>query len=163
MEDVFKAALGEYLKTKDPVERQKRREVKAAKAGHELPSPAAAKRTQEIPKKHSRHVAKAVHDQDFVRDSPSTQSQGFLAQGIRLANSRLAMSERPWRESNGPDGTRCGSTVGLQLDHIYPVGLGGNNSESNVRILCRVHNLLEAKRVYGQELMEHYIKPKVRS
>jgi 5-methylcytosine-specific restriction endonuclease McrA len=35
---------------------------------------------------------------------------------------------------------RCGSTVSLQADHVYPRTLGGPSTESNLQTLCRVCN-----------------------
>jgi hypothetical protein len=43
-------------------------------------------------------------------------------------------------------GQRCDGVYQLQVDHKIPVALGGSNDISNLRILCRTHNLLEAKR-----------------
>jgi hypothetical protein len=46
-------------------------------------------------------------------------------------------------------GKTCGSTYQLQIDHIYPKALGGADRESNLRILCRKHNLLMAEKTLG--------------
>ena len=42
-------------------------------------------------------------------------------------------------------GRRCAGTYQLQIDHRIPLALGGSNNESNLRVLCRTHNLLAAK------------------
>lgn len=47
---------------------------------------------------------------------------------------------------NPMNGQRCDGTYQLQVDHKIPIALGGSNHISNLRILCRTHNLLEAKR-----------------
>ncbi|MNT72447.1 HNH endonuclease [compost metagenome] len=49
---------------------------------------------------------------------------------------------------NPINGKRCNGVYQLQVDHKIPVALGGSDEFSNLRILCRTHNLLEAKR-YG--------------
>jgi len=49
----------------------------------------------------------------------------------------------------GPDGTRCGSTHVLQVDHIHPVARGGAGTKENLRLLCAYHNRLEARRLMG--------------
>ena len=46
----------------------------------------------------------------------------------------------------------------LQVDHIVPFARGGDNSPSNLRLLCGKHNRLEAERVYGKKHMEQYVK-----
>ena len=150
LEEVFKAALGEYLKAKDPLEREKRRvtrsaatalgasrveEAKGSKEKKELPSPVIARNTQEIPKNRSRHIPRSVYDKVFIRDGGRCS---FV----------------------GPDGTRCNSTAGLQVDHIYPFGLGGESSESNLRLTCSAHNLFAAEKVYGRGKVERYKRAK---
>ena len=53
----------------------------------------------------------------------------------------------------GSGGRRCGSNWDLEIDHIVPVALGGDDSPANLRLLCRRHNMLEAQRRLGPELM----------
>ena len=39
---------------------------------------------------------------------------------------------------------RCTSRYRLELDHIHPFSLGGSNEASNLRLVCRAHNLKAA-------------------
>jgi hypothetical protein len=50
-------------------------------------------------------------------------------------------------------GNRCTATAFLEFDHAEPKALGGDGTESNVRLLCRPHNQLEAERRLGREFM----------
>jgi 5-methylcytosine-specific restriction endonuclease McrA len=59
------------------------------------------------------------------------------------------------------DGTSCKKTAGLEIDHILPVALGGDDSEGNLRVLCREHNQYFARKVFGAQLIERKIKQKV--
>jgi len=43
-------------------------------------------------------------------------------------------------------GHRCRSRYQTQLDHILPLAKGGGNEPGNLRVLCRTHNLTEARR-----------------
>lgn len=53
----------------------------------------------------------------------------------------------------GADGARCGATGWLEFDHIVPWALGGRSDDPvNIRLLCRVHNMAEAKRLLGAHL-----------
>lgn len=50
----------------------------------------------------------------------------------------------------GPDGSRCPSTTFLEIDHIRPYALGGPSDDAaNLRLMCRAHNQLLARRVFG--------------
>ena len=58
----------------------------------------------------------------------------------------------------GIDGVRCTQTRNLHVDHIVPVALGGCDDPDNLRVLCAAHNLYEAQRLLGSELMDRYGK-----
>lgn len=50
---------------------------------------------------------------------------------------------------NHSTGETCGSAFQVQVDHIYPRSLGGENHVSNLRALCRQHNILVAEQALG--------------
>ena len=54
-------------------------------------------------------------------------------------------------------GKRCGSTWGLEFDHIVPFAKGGGSTVANVRLLGRRHNAYLAERVFGRD----YVATKV--
>lgn len=47
-------------------------------------------------------------------------------------------------------GVKCQSRHQIQIDHIKPRALGGNDVPENLRPLCRQHNLYEAERIFGK-------------
>ena len=51
------------------------------------------------------------------------------------------------------DGTRCTETHYLEVDHVKPFGIGGKTEPGNVRVLCSMHNLLLAKKTYGDDFI----------
>jgi 5-methylcytosine-specific restriction endonuclease McrA len=55
-----------------------------------------------------------------------------------------------------PSGQRCDCRRTLQFDHIKALALGGKSTLENVRLLCRSHNLLAARQVFGDALMDRY-------
>jgi 5-methylcytosine-specific restriction endonuclease McrA len=67
-----------------------------------------------------------------------------------------------WRRAGGrcefvlESGERCDCTRMLELDHIQPLALGGRSTLDNVRLTCRSHNLLAARRVFGDAVMDRY-------
>ena len=50
----------------------------------------------------------------------------------------------------GEDGRRCRSRAFLQIDHVRPFAMGGPSDDpSNLRLLCRSHNIHMSRRVFG--------------
>jgi hypothetical protein len=58
-----------------------------------------------------------------------------------------------------PDGRRCDCTTRLEFDHRVPVAFGGRAIESNLRLVCRSHNLLYAKDAMGKPFIESHFTP----
>jgi hypothetical protein len=79
----------------------------------------------------TRHIPAAVKREVWLRDGGCCQ--------FRLENGEL-----------------CGSTHRLQFDHVRPVALGGEATVDNLRLACSPHNLLAARRVFGDALMDRY-------
>ncbi|MCK5074005.1 MAG: HNH endonuclease [Bacteriovoracaceae bacterium] len=50
----------------------------------------------------------------------------------------------------------CGSIHALQIDHRKPFALGGDNSISNLRLVCRNCNLRSGIKVFGLEKMKRH-------
>lgn len=51
---------------------------------------------------------------------------------------------------------RCNSRFQIQIDHVYPRALGGENTEENLRCLCRAHNLHAARLTLGSAHAESW-------
>jgi 5-methylcytosine-specific restriction endonuclease McrA len=73
-----------------------------------------------------------------------------------------AVRRAVWKRDQGKcawpldSGGVCGSTRRVELDHVVPRGLGGPSTVDNCRLLCRVHNDLAARLVYGNAQMDQY-------
>jgi hypothetical protein len=67
-----------------------------------------------------------------------------------------------WKRDKGrcqwpmEDGTVCGSTYRVQLDHIEPFARGGPSTEETLRCLCQGHNDLAARQAFGDSVMDRY-------
>jgi 5-methylcytosine-specific restriction endonuclease McrA len=53
----------------------------------------------------------------------------------------------------GDTGHRCNARTFLEYDHVKPVARGGEATVAGVRLRCRMHNQLEAERVFGSGFM----------
>lgn len=51
---------------------------------------------------------------------------------------------------------RCRSRYQLELDHIIPHARGGADSNENLRLVCRAHNLQHAIESFGYQVMNSY-------
>lgn len=56
------------------------------------------------------------------------------------------------------DGSRCASRWKTELDHVKAFALGGETTVENLRIVCRSHNALLARRTFGAEVVSRYAK-----
>jgi hypothetical protein len=74
------------------------------------------------------------------------------------ARVRRAVWERDGGRCQWPleSGGVCGSTLRVELDHIHPQALGGPSTVGNMRLLCRMHNDLAARRVFGEGWMDRF-------
>ena len=55
-----------------------------------------------------------------------------------------------------PSGELCGATHRLEFDHVRPLALGGASTVENVRLCCRPHNLIAARRIFGNAWMDRF-------
>ena len=90
---------------------------------------------------------------------PRRRRQGKTRSGSGSATRAIpaALRDALWARDAGrctflsPEGARCPETRWLEIDHIIPYALGGRSDDmGNLRLLCRAHNLLLARRVFGQ-------------
>ena len=56
------------------------------------------------------------------------------------------------------NGERCNSTWQIEVDHLDPKALGGQATVERCRAACRPHNLLAARRVFGNAWMDRYAR-----
>ena len=164
--DLIEIATDEFLRRRDPLVREVKprdsknrgrvrdlsrdcssdrdREKVTAGAGGEkrnaLASPRAATRVSER--------------QPYSPKSSSKFSRTKLAPSIRNLVYRRAGASCEFRDFE--KNRRCSARVGLEIDHIKPVSLGGGNEIENLRVLCREHNQLEAARWFGAEKLQTY-------
>ena len=78
-----------------------------------------------------------------------------------------ALRDEVWQRDAGrctfmtSDGDRCLATGGLEIDHIRPFALGGpSDVAANLRLMCRTHNQLLARRIFGAAAGPRRSKPR---
>lgn len=123
LEKIFLEALEALLEDKDPERKLRTKEERAAAGRARDPRP------QSVWAFAQRHIPQAVKDAVWRRDE---------GQCVYRAN----------------DGQRCPERGGLEFDHIVPFALGGpSNNPRNIRLLCKAHNLLMARKSFGESAL----------
>jgi 5-methylcytosine-specific restriction endonuclease McrA len=141
--EVLGIILDESLERHSPEARHRRRQARHEKAvavanterkNHSRRRECEGRRSQRrecAPTNPSRHIPNAVRDEVFVRDGGECS---FTAR----------------------DGTRCGSTRSLQVDHIRSFAGGGNHDPGNLRLLCAAHNRHAAEKTLRRTVMSRF-------
>jgi len=83
--------------------------------------------------------------------------QTFAAPMKERVTKPLAQIKREVWQAGQHKCSNCQSTYALEIDHRYPKAKGGEDSKSNLRILCRSCNQRAAIRHYGVSKMDPYL------
>jgi 5-methylcytosine-specific restriction endonuclease McrA len=101
-------------------------------------------------------VGVALEQFDPMRTTRKRKPGSEIKRGARRRRIPIPIKREVWKRDGGmcaylaEDGTRCGSRSFIEYDHIVPWALGGASDQaSNVRVLCRAHNLRAARRRFG--------------
>jgi len=107
-------------------------------------------------------VAKLERERLAKTERPSKKEP--KAKGISRA-ARREVFERDGMRCTFVDqhGHRCTATGFLELDHTHARGRGGSDDPTNLRVLCRAHNLWLAKQEYGAQNVEEQIHVRQRT
>ncbi len=114
------------------------------------------------------HRALKVAGESLVPGRSDGPADSHVHRSDRHAPSRYPAAGRPriaaatrrevWARARGQcEHPGCGSRFRLEIDHRRPRALGGGDDLDNLRLLCRTHNLFEARRQLGGPLMSRYL------
>jgi hypothetical protein len=103
----------------------------------------------------------------FIKSESNRQTSNRRSVAHAVTNSRITkMNVRPsyysveiknklWKEAGAScqyidhnSGRRCEARFHLEIDHCKPLAIGGTSNIENLRLLCRTHNLLMARRTF---------------
>jgi len=82
----------------------------------------------------------------------------------RTGHIPAAVRREVWSRDEGKcqwpldSGGICSSTLRLEIDHVVPRGKGGAATVDGCRLICRVHNQLAARQVYGDDWMDQFTR-----
>jgi len=143
LSDVFEEVLDDYLARHDPLVKAERAAERTAKKNG-----AAAKELAESDEAEKRFPGKPRSEDRFARE-PRGNAGRYIPAAVRHA---VIRRDGGRCTHVGPDGRRCGERRYLDLDHIRPFALGGKSTDvANIRLLCRVHNMMRARETFGEK------------
>lgn len=97
------------------------------------------------------HALRMLVEEERAARTLRRRTEPVPTEGRRIPK---RVEDEVWRRDGGrcafigAEGTRCGETAWLELDHVVPWALGGRSDDAgNVRLLCRAHNRSEAARL----------------
>ncbi len=115
---------------------------------------------KKCPKRKQKRVDKKKRLKKSSLSKNSTQKRKPIAEWVK----REVMKKSEYQCAFvGADGNKCGSTHDVEIDHIKPLSLGGGDEIENLRVLCREHNLFEAKRLLGSAVIDSYCQKESRN
>src|SRR3954471_221406 len=85
-------------------------------------------------------------------------------QGGETARIAASVKRQVWRRDGGccqwplESGGVCQSRIRVEYDHIIPRAAGGSSTPGNIRLLCRFHNDLAARRTFGADWMNRFTR-----
>ncbi|HEY6910658.1 MAG TPA: HNH endonuclease [Myxococcales bacterium] len=100
-----------------------------------------------------RHAARRGMVERPRPESAAAESSGAIPASVK---------REVWRRDGGrcqwplDSGGICQSTERVEYDHIIPRAVGGSSDPGNLRLLCRFHNDLAARRAFGADWMNQF-------
>jgi 5-methylcytosine-specific restriction endonuclease McrA len=146
------------------LERQAKRRGLVAKPRKPSPAPSVAPSREAI----------SAAPKDAAPRAPASTSQSATPAAAtpppvppeRSRYVRADVRRAVWKRDQGrcqwpvDGGGICGATYQVEVDHIPGWALGAESTIDRLRLLCRVHQDVHARRLYGDALMNNYTRPK---
>lgn len=131
----------EFRKRKDPLLKEDRTEGarKANPSAPEVFAPAASAPEASAPEASAPSSTAAAAKHRVSRALPAALRRAVLKRDGGRCTFEDPRTKR-----------RCGSAYQVQIDHIFPKALGGEDALGNLRCLCRAHNAYAARLTLGE-------------
>ena len=113
---------------------------------------------KDVKRKRARRLARKAKSADNSRQK--TRAREFSAKSRYIpSHTRERVHERADYQCKyrGPDGTRCRSRTGLEIEHERPFAIYRSHDEKYLRLFCGPHNRLSAEKVFGAAFIQQKI------
>ena len=168
MAEIMEQAMDIALDKRDLKRKHARRLARKGSSGG-LPSTGAAEETGAAPKPDLSQHCEALRQPGMGASATSEallpMAKESRARKISTKNRYLSSQVRErvheradyQCEYRGPDGTRCRSRTGLEIEHLLPFALYRSHDEKHLRLYCGPHNRLAAEKVFGTAFIQEKI------
>jgi hypothetical protein len=109
--------------------------------------------TEKLEKLESKRYGKTKAPRKSLEETDTSPSSRYIPAAVKRAVYERDHNQCTFEDENG---CRCTETKSLEFHHREPFALGGDHSPSNIQLRCRAHNLYQAERDYGKEVIERY-------
>jgi 5-methylcytosine-specific restriction endonuclease McrA len=160
--ELLAVALDDLLERRDPVRRAKRAEARAKKKAEAVEAAVGASFRDDKDEQGDDRCPSFRNDESSNAPEPSSGPSFRNDETKPRTAIPQAVVHKVWRRDGRqctyryPDGSRCSSTLMLELDHLVPWARGGQHSVGNLRVVCRAHNQSLAEQAYGRTHMAQY-------
>ena len=108
------------------------------------------KRERRVDRERKRNSAGAKSRPDEILNEEPQESR-YVSSAVQERVHERAGYQCEYRS---PDGRRCTSRTGLEIEHERPFAIFRSHDERFLRVLCKRHNRLRAEQVYGARLIQ---------
>jgi hypothetical protein len=110
--------------------------------------------TEKIERVEAKRYGETTRPRKTIDESDRAPRSRYIPAAVRRFVLGRDGRQCTYVDKNG--GKRCGARQGLQFHHDDPYGRGGDHDPSRIRLLCRAHNLYQAERDYGKDVMDRF-------
>ncbi len=113
---------------------------------------------KDVKRKRARRLKRKPSSVDNSRQRPCPDEVAAKSRYIPSETRERVYERASYQcEYRGPDGTRCRSRTGLEVEHLRPFALYRSHDEKYLRLYCGPHNRLSAEKVFGVAFIQEKI------
>ncbi len=109
--------------------------------------------TEKLEKLESKRYGKTKAPRKSLEETDTSPSSRYIPAPIKRAVYERDKGQCAFRDHKG---RRCTETKRLEFHHRHPYGRRGDHHPDNLELRCRAHNLYDAERDYGKDVMDRY-------
>ncbi len=109
--------------------------------------------TEKLERLEAKRIGAAKRPRKTLDESGLAPSSRYIPAPVKRVVWRRDCGQCTFLDKNG---RRCTERRRLEFHHDDPFGRGGDHDPSNLRVLCRTHNLLLAERDYGRDVVKRH-------